>query len=333
MKTADIRPLYLKKWIDNLVTPKVPRDISSHFRDVGADELREISMLLEQHYFSKPFTPDGFLASDEGKNDMHNHLAGRLNGFRSTVLPWLNDAQPLAGKQILEVGCGTGSSTVALAEQGARVTAMDIDVGALTVAKERCRVYGLDVTFVEANATQIRTLFSGRHFDLIIFFAVLEHMTHDERMIAMSDGWNMLSAGDLWCVIETPNRLWFYDGHTSFLPFYLWLPDDVAFEYSRFSPRKSISELSSAATVEARLAFLRKGRSISFHEFELSMDRAEALDVLSSLSGFLRKRSVWRDILWRLTFESRYQSLLTKAGPHIHSGFYAPFLDLIIRKH
>jgi 2-polyprenyl-3-methyl-5-hydroxy-6-metoxy-1,4-benzoquinol methylase len=222
---------------------------------VDAAELRAISTLLEQYYFSKSFTPVGYLASDEGKNDMRNHLVGRLNSFRNTVIPWLNDAQPLAGRQVLEVGCGTGSSTVALAEQGARVTAIDIDVGALTVAKERCRVYGLDVTFLEANATEIRTLFSGQHFDLIIFFAVLEHMTHDERMIAMNNGWNMLSKGDLWCVIETSNRLWFYDGDTSFLPFYLWLPDDVAFQYSQFSRRKSICDLSRTATAEAKLLF------------------------------------------------------------------------------
>jgi hypothetical protein len=68
-------------------------------------------------------------------------------------------------------------------------------------------------------------LFSDRHFDYIIFYASLEHMTIEERMSAMRATWGMLSDGDLWCVIETPNRLWYHDGHTSLLPFYMWLPE------------------------------------------------------------------------------------------------------------
>jgi len=178
----------------------------------------------------------------------------------------------------------------------------------------------------------VNKVFSGRHFDFIIFFAALEHMTHDERMIAMNCTWNMLSKGDLWCVIETPNRLWFYDGHTSLLPFYHWLPDDLAFKYSQFSSRQSFGEQYHEMSAEAMQHFLRRGRGVSFHEFELTMDRVEKLDVVSSLPVFLNKKNILRKFLWSLTADSRYESFLASIVPKIHRGFYQGSLDLIIRK-
>jgi 2-polyprenyl-3-methyl-5-hydroxy-6-metoxy-1,4-benzoquinol methylase len=42
----------------------------------------------------------------------------------------------------------------------------------------------------------------GRSFDIIIFYASLEHMVHEERLRAIADTWAMLRPGDLWCVVE-----------------------------------------------------------------------------------------------------------------------------------
>ena len=48
--------------------------------------------------------------------DLRAHVRERLESDRRLVVPWLDDAKPLHGQQILEIGCGTGSSTIALAE-------------------------------------------------------------------------------------------------------------------------------------------------------------------------------------------------------------------------
>jgi 2-polyprenyl-3-methyl-5-hydroxy-6-metoxy-1,4-benzoquinol methylase len=49
----------------------------------------------------------------------------RLQMGRYELIPWLEHTMPLRGKRILEIGCGTGAATVALAEQGANVAALE----------------------------------------------------------------------------------------------------------------------------------------------------------------------------------------------------------------
>lgn len=319
----------INEQIKSFVSPKVPRDVFENFRNIDKHGMDAIEASLKHNYFR---LNEAYLSGDEGRRDLQDHLSRRLDSFRNNVIPWLHDAKPLNGSNILEIGCGTGSSTVALAEQGAKVTAIDILESSLHVARERCRVYGLNAKFINANATEVHKILSGRHFDFIIFFATLEHLTHAERMAAMKNTWQMLSKGDLWCVVETPNRLWFYDAHTSSLPFYHWLPDELAFMYSKFSPRKSFCDSYKEIDEGSILHFLRRGRGVSFHEFELSMDKVENLDIVSSLSIFLRKQNILRAIWWRLRNEGQYESLLSTIGPEIHRGFYQPELNLIIRK-
>lgn len=90
-------------------------------------------------------------------------------------------------------------------------------------------------------------------------------------MQAMQDTWRALQPGALWCVIETPNRLWFIDDHTSRLPFFNWLPDELAFAYSRFSAREPFRSSYRALSETTFESFLRHGRGVSFHEFALTM--------------------------------------------------------------
>ena len=75
---------------------------------------------------------------------------------RYELIPWIDKTLPLRGARILEVGCGTGSATVALAEQGAEVTALDVYDEALMVAEARCKGHDLrGVTLVRANAERL----------------------------------------------------------------------------------------------------------------------------------------------------------------------------------
>ncbi|RYG24585.1 class I SAM-dependent methyltransferase [bacterium] len=61
------------------------------------------------------------------------------------------------GSSILDVGCGTGRHAVELAKRGYRVTGIDLSEGMLNVARAKAAVEGVDVKFVQADATNFQT--------------------------------------------------------------------------------------------------------------------------------------------------------------------------------
>ncbi len=269
---------------------------------------------------------------DLEEEEIGDTYAGRVAIARRHVVPWLDRARTLRGCRILEIGSGRGASTIALAEQGCDVTGVDVDATALDEAKTRCEALGLSVRFLVSNATEAPLRLAGEAFDFIIFYASLEHMTHEERLAAMRGTWEMLDPGGFWCVTGTPNRLWYFDYHTAYLPFYFWLPDDLAFAYAKRSARHGFRELYEERSEETMRHFLRRGRGLSFHEFDLAMKPVKDLDVVSSMTvewRAMRRFNQWR---WRLKREHRYSTFLRGAAPGIHPGFFEKSLDLLIRK-
>lgn len=305
----------------------IPRRLSQRHIPIDAAGLDRIRESIRANYHQGWRREDRY-SEEMYQADLEAHLHRRLEIDRRMVVPWLDDARSLDGMRVLEIGCGTGSSTVALAEQGAEVTGIDIDRDALAVAKDRCEVYGVRAEFHALNVQELSAAFAARVFDSVIFFASLEHMTIPERLAGLRDAWQMLPLGGLLVVVETPNRLWFDDRHTSWLPFFNWLPDELAFRYSSFSPRQNFKELYREYHADAAEHFLRRGRGMSFHEFDLAIKPATELKVVSSLSSFAGLRySVQRSIL-----ERRFKSLLRSICPDIHEGFCDDHLFLIIER-
>jgi len=314
-------------------TPPLPRHLAARHRALDAKGSAALRYALSRHYFAG--SPPDYLESEAGRRDLDDQLVRRLARDRERVIPWLDAARPLDGARVLEIGCGTGCATIALAEQGSSVTALDLCERSVQVARRRCELYGVDASFVVGNAIEVLDKLEGERFDFVIFFASLEHMTFAERKPAMRRAWELLAPGDLWCVVETPNRLWFHDAHTSLLPFFHWLPDEVAFEYSRMSPRESVRERYRELDEQALLHFLRRGRGVSYHDFELAIGSARRLDVVSSLTHFHRDRHRFPLLSWlrrRRSTAFRYERLLAQIAPDLHPGFLQPDLDLVIRK-
>lgn len=302
----------------------IPRHLSGRYQSIAPiaiDELRRSLLQFRQ-------VTTGCVSDDE---DLQNHLFRRLEDNRRQVIPWLDAARPLDGAAVLEIGCGTGSATVALAEQGARVTAIDIDPRAIDVARDRCRLHGVEATFFAANAAELPEPILSQRFDFILFFASLEHTTHQERLAAMTRTWRMLPPGGLWGVIETPNRLWYYDHHTAHLNFFMWLSDELAADYARFSPRGDVRQAIDAAD-DRLLTIRRMGRGVSFHEFDLTLGPARGLDIVSSMPLFYRQRDPVLRLQWRLSRDDRFERFLARLCPDLHPGFLQPTLYLLIRK-
>lgn len=305
----------------------VPQHLSRNHTQIDAAGIQAIKQSIQTHYHLG-WRSESKYSKEMYEHDLTAHLTGRLQSDRRMVVPWLDAAKRLSNSHILEIGCGTGSSTVALAEQGAKVVGIDIDQDALTVARNRCRVYGMQAEFHAMNATRMREVFSRNTFDFIIFFATFEHMTIAERLAGLRDAWQMLPIGGLLVIVETPNRLWYYDGHTSMLPFFHWLPNELAFHYAAMSPRENFRELYKVYDAPSKEHFLRQGRGASFHEFDLAIRRARDLKVVSSQSTFHGIRHKPQ----RSLLDRRYKSMLRMIYPDLHEGFCDDTLFLIIEK-
>jgi hypothetical protein len=134
-------------------------------------------------------------------------------------------------------------------------------------------------------------------------------------------------------VVETPNRLWCIDNHTSLLPFFMWLPDDLALAYAGRSPREAIREKFAGAGEEQMLEFLRQGRGVSYHEFELALGiPAEKLPVVSSLATHYRYLERLRLLRRPRPLDTRFHLLLREIHARVHRGFLHPSLDIVLRK-
>lgn len=190
----------------------------------------------------------------------------------------------------------------------------------------RTETYGVKCDIKALNAADLD--YAPGSFDTIIFFACLEHMTMPERLSSLCWAWDSLMADGLMVIVETPNRLWYFDGHTSKLPFFNWLPHDLAFDYAKFSEREVFKDLYGTRTAETELHFLRRGRGVSFHEIDVAIGPHCKQHVVSSLASH-------RGMLYRLRnprLDRQYKALMRRIYPNVHEGFFDPALDLIIRK-
>lgn len=87
-----------------------------------------------------------------------------------------NLAKPLEGREVLEIGCGTGIDSVLLASNGARVFAYDISEQAIEVAKKRAKANGFEKQITFRVAGEISQAYGERKFDIIFGNAILHHL-------------------------------------------------------------------------------------------------------------------------------------------------------------
>lgn len=204
----------------------------------------------------------------------------------------------------------------------------------LAASETACAAYGVHADFLLANADSLVDHFAPGQFEWIVYWAVLEHMTGPERTVTLRQAWELLPAGGLLTVIEASNRLWLHDSHTSGLPFFMWLPDELAFEVSGLSKRKGFGDAYRNITPESMLHFQRRGRGVSFHEFIAAGLAAQTadLEVASCIQLYRRARNPVRAVGWRVSRHGRYESLLRKAAPDVDRAFLKPYLYLTLRK-
>lgn len=125
----------------------------------------------------------------ERERDFHDRLAreleparlppraaGQFEALEVALFARLGD---IRGKRLLELGCGAGDLTLAFAQAGARVTALDVSSGMVDVARQRVArfVPGGAVAFVEGAAEAVPA--ANASFDLVVGKWILHHTDLD----------------------------------------------------------------------------------------------------------------------------------------------------------
>lgn len=83
-------------------------------------------------------------------------------GFESGALNLLED---VAGADILELGCGGGQCTVALAQRGGNMTGLDFSEEQLAHARSLANDHDVDVAFVQGDVTDLG-MFADESYDI-----------------------------------------------------------------------------------------------------------------------------------------------------------------------
>ena len=106
-----------------------------------------------------------------------------LHEINPLRLEWIDRHALLAGKDVLDVGCGGGILAEAMARRGARVTGIDLSEKALRVAELHLHESKLDIIYRKAMAEEFAAEHAGA-FDVVTCMELLEHVPQPESMVA-----------------------------------------------------------------------------------------------------------------------------------------------------
>jgi 2-polyprenyl-3-methyl-5-hydroxy-6-metoxy-1,4-benzoquinol methylase len=239
--------------------------------------IADIEKALISTYFSN-YDQD-FLQTKEGRVDIDNNVFRRYDQALRYILPWISRCMDLEGKKVLEIGCGTGSSTAALAHYVKHIEGYDIHPLALEGARKRMEI--MELHNVRLHLVDEASLIAqiekspANEFDIILLYAVLEHQTVEERLETLQYCWKELNEGGIMVIIDTPNILHYFDIHTSRLPFLHLLPDGIYARYASYSPRevfaKAFKQSQNVSEQQLYKDISRWGRGVSYHDFQLTI--------------------------------------------------------------
>lgn len=126
-----------------------------------------------------------------------DQLSTHLDESASNVTP----SQPLSGLRVLDIGCGGGLLSEALAKAGAKVTGLDVVEKNINVAKHHAKNGGLNIDYRAQTAEALAE--TGQQFDIVFNMEVIEHVANPERFMAAC---NQLVKPDGYEFVATINR-------------------------------------------------------------------------------------------------------------------------------
>ena len=106
-----------------------------------------------------------------------------LHEINPVRLDYIRTHATIEGQRVLDVGCGGGLLSEALAAEGADVTGIDLAEHSLAVARAHAASSGLTVDYVEADIESYSSAHAGG-FDIVTCLELLEHVPDPEHVVA-----------------------------------------------------------------------------------------------------------------------------------------------------
>jgi len=102
-----------------------------------------------------------------------------LDGIKRHLAVSTRESLPLQGLTILDIGCGAGLLSEAMARHGAQVTGIDPANRNIEIATRHAADGGLAIEYLEGSAEDLQ----GRRFDVVLNMEVVEHVENVEAFM------------------------------------------------------------------------------------------------------------------------------------------------------
>jgi len=105
-----------------------------------------------------------------------------LHEINPLRLEWINQRAPLAGKKVIDIGCGGGILAESMAKKGADVTGIDLSEKALKVADLHSLESGVQIRYQKIAAEDMAAA-EASQYDVVTCMEMLEHVPDPASVI------------------------------------------------------------------------------------------------------------------------------------------------------